>query len=328
MIRSKSLHREPAARRLPNHGISSPAMAWRQRKWRPPEKNGTAYKTRSENYDMDVSPPLRERQLMQVNQRTQTITVLMRKLKELLPPFCKAISECQFGKCCSLMASHIELSVRHKPSNYSSPIFGRGFASPVSPSRSPIRAWLSGSGLEPNDSNSSLEEAGGASIAETTNLDVFFLLTGAESMYTSLAHVNSTSFATLLVECYEKAIMDLKLLRLTLGDAFLVRDDDEEELSQSTTGPTSDSTVAAVADSLAFLVSLCKTRIQSIQLQSALWRSSPDFIDMVSLFDSLLPNLQKINPSNIVEPLHASLIQEVGAWSFLCRTAHLAQNCR
>jgi hypothetical protein len=275
---------------------------------------------------MDVSPPLKERQLLQVSKQTPAIALVLRKLKELMPPFCTAMSESQFIKCCSLLASAMESSMKNSHAHYSSPIFGRGSTSPASPNRSPIRAWLTGGTLEHGDSNNSMPDELDVAAAIETNLEVFFLLTGVEAMYTSLAHVNSATFATLLATCYEHAIRDLQLLRLNLSDAFLMRDGDKDKAPHSTTG--SSDAVAALTDALSFLVAFCQVRIKSIQLQSALWHSSPNFADMAALFESLLPNLQQMTPSSIVEPLHASVVNELGAWSSICRTAFFAQSCR
>ena len=325
LIRSKSLHREASTSRRSKNGASTPVIGrpnWRMGKWL--SSGSPSSQARSGKYDLDVSPPLRERQLLQVSKQTPAIALLQRKLKELLPPFCKAMSEAQFIKCCSLLATSMESSVKSQPAHYSSPMFGRG-SSPASPSRSPLGSWFTGSALERSDSNHSLEEAKAAAVVES-NLEVFFLLTGVESMYTSLAHGISANYATLLVKCYEQAVMDLQLLRLTLGDAFLIQEDNKDKPAQSKTG--SNDNVVVLTASLSFLVSFCQSRIQSIKLQSVLWHSSPDFAEMSTLFESLIPNLQQITPSVIVESLHAVALHELGAWSSICRAASSAQQCR
>ena len=326
LIRTKSLHREASTSRSSKYGVSTPVIGrpnWRMGKWLP--SGSPSSQVRSGRYDMDVSPPLRECQLLQVSKQTPAVALLLRKLKELLPPWCKAMSEYQFIKCCSLLAASMESPGKSQPSHHASPIFGRGSSSPASPSRSPIAAWFTGSALERSDSNHSLEEANAAAVVES-NLEVFFLLTGIESMYTSLAHANSTNYATLLVKCYEQAVKDLQVLRLNLSDAFLAREDSKDGLSPSKTG--SNDNVVVLTASLSFLVLFCQSRIQCIKLQSALWHSTPDFVELAALFGSLIPNLQQLTPSVIVESLHTSVLYELGAWSSICRAASSAQRCR
>lgn len=314
-----------------NQKISTPIIGrrnWSMGKWLSSETSSSSHSR--QGYNVDVSPPVKERQILNINKQTPAMALVLRKLKELLPPFCHAMAEGHFIKCCSLLGSVLSTSQKQTPAPYySSPIFGRGASSPVSPSRnpnSPIRAWLTGSAMERSESNEDSQNVLNETAVLENNLDVFFLLTGVESMYTSLEHANSTGFATLMVTCYEQAVKDLQLLRLNMTDAFLMNAGDSVNDPASKTA--SGLTVASLTSTLSFLVAFCQARIQCIQLQSALWHSSPDFADMAGLFKTLLPNLQRLSQSSIFDSLHTSIVNELGAWASICQTAFSVQHCR
>lgn len=152
---------------------------------------------------MSVSPPLQERQLLQLHKQTPAMTLVLRKLRELLPEYCQAMAECQFVKCCSLVDTAVSSSAAaasaaaanssssaSPPGIFGSPIFGGGSpSSRSSPGRSPMRNWLTRGGVgglesSRNDSSSSVEEFHAAAVLES-KMDVLFLLIGVESMYAS-----------------------------------------------------------------------------------------------------------------------------------------------
>jgi len=374
MMRSKSLHRQPEPRserrgkkpdnqtpRISTPTIGRGARAWGVRNWLSQASSSPQHPPRGTgSYRLDsglsLSPPLRERQLLQLHNQTPAMTLVLKRLRELLPPFCQAMADCQFVKCCSLLTTAMSSTLVHTAGQASSasspPIFG-GAPSPqgkASPGRSPIRAWL---GVE-TTALPTLDETNAAAVLES-KMEVFFLLVGVESMYQSMAHSVSLQFAQLLANGYEQIVKDLQLLRLTLCDAFLVRH--ESARTDATSQPSPDrstaetehltmtESISTLATSLLVLVAFCQARAQCIRLQSALWQQThqhatqPNLGEMAALFESILANLlvgSQASPkatsnrssSAEVQALADAAVKEIGAWAGLCQTAFSVQNCR
>jgi hypothetical protein len=122
LLRTKSLHRQPAAPPRNQQQQQQQRASWRVGQWlsspsppmAPPSlrsrrqlqqqqqqsTTSTSSRTRS-----SVSPPLRERQLFQWHKQTPAMTLVLTKLKELLPQYCQAMAEGQFVHCCSLLGA-------------------------------------------------------------------------------------------------------------------------------------------------------------------------------------------------------------------------------
>ncbi len=323
---------------------------WRAGRWLPsrssPQKVNPTSKYRLAS-GLSVSPPSRERQILTTPRQTPAMTMALRKLQKILPEFCNTMAECRFLKCCSLLGS-ILLVKSTSSGRAFSPVtsFLGGPSSPSSkssPGRSPIRAWLTGGGESlRHDSSNSLDEMNAAALLES-HMEVFFLLVGAESMYTSMAHVISLHFCQVLTACYEQAVKDLQLLRFSLSDAVLMNpaSDGHQIINDPETFHAA--SAEGLVASLLSLVSFCQARIQCIQLQSVLWHSppqpssAPNFAELAALFASIPPNTRLATTNDdkgqssslaAVETLVNVTLNEISVWSALCQTAFSVQHCQ
>lgn len=355
-----------AITRTPILGRGSGTGPWGVGKWLSSTPKSSHRPSLGRRFDagLSVSPPLVDRQgLHHLSRQTPTITPILRKLEALVPQFCQAMTERRFLKCCTVLGSILlsaPPSSGPRPRTSNSPVMSLlgGTASPssrASPGRSPIRAWLTGAGggdITRNDSSNSLDELHTATMLES-NMEVFFLLLGVESMYTSMAHVMSPQFAQILASSYEQALKDLQLLRFSLCDAFHVRPEMDNEtrqpLSESKTksSPSVEDSVKDLASSILLLISFCQARVQCIHLQSALWHqrshpttSSPNFAELGTAFASIAPatRLDLVKEKHAttstssswptpVETLLLRTLDEIHAWSGLCRTTFAVQHC-
>ena len=352
--------------RTPILGRGSGARPWGVGQWlssTPTRPRPSAVGRRFEA-GLSVSPPLVDRHGLQHPPRqAPAITSILRKLEALVPQFCQAMAECRFLKCCTVLGT-ILLSPPPsgpRPRSSNSPVIsllGGTTTSPLSrasPGRSPIRAWLTGaSGADHtrNDSSNSLDELNTATMLES-NMEVFFLLLGVESMYRSMAHVMSPQFAQILASSYEQALKDLQLLRFSLCDAFHVRPEAETRPSSSqesesktttSTTPSVEDTVKDLSASILLLVSFCQARVQCIHLQSALWHQqphptvAPNFAELAVAFATIAPTTRldlfkeklskKSSSPTPVETLLLLTLDEINAWSGLCRTTFAVQHCQ
>lgn len=332
-----------------------------------PKSNRPSAASRRFEAGLSVSPPLVDRQRLQhvPRQQTPANTAILRKLEALLPQFCQAMAECRFLQCCTVLGSILlppaPSGLRPRSSNSPVTSLLGGTASPLSrasPGRSPIRAWLTGASageFTRNDSSNSLDELNTAAVL-ASNMEVFFHLLGVESMYRSMAHVMSPQFAQILASSYEQALKDLQLLRFSLCDAFHVRPEaeirplsstsKETDSETNTATPSIEDTVKDLAASILLLISFCQARVQCIHLQSAMWHqpphptvAAPIFAELAAAFAMIPPttrldrvkekhDTKTVSSATPVETLLLRTLDEINAWSGLCRTTFAVQHCQ
>lgn len=145
-------------------------------------------------------------------QNTSAATLVLLKLDEILPLYCAQLAASNFDQCCKILDTHA--SAPFGPVRAEAPC--EPYCGTPPSGKSPIRTWLAGASGDSTQHN----HLPFVSILKS-NLDIFFTLAGAESLYSSLSHSLSAKFAQIVVSSYGEVIAALQHARESLCDAIL-----------------------------------------------------------------------------------------------------------
>jgi hypothetical protein len=274
-----------------------------------------------------LSPPLRKRSL----RRTPVLTLALLKLDEQLLSYCLYLCDPSYDNvaaACALLDSTVATASPANSDRGGSPASFVGSPSEQrsSPSRSPIRSWLSGGGSlkSPPNIKSAVSSSAACMHSEWEKIIApLFLLAGAEAIYSSLGQAHSSVVANNVIGLYQRIAKELRLVRETLCDPFL--DTGEEKLAPTLVMYCQKAT--SLAASLHALVILAQSRCQLVQLQYSMWEASePKFEEFTDLFDGVLPHFPI--EGFRATPMMNALVQEVLAWKHLTQTAFTLERCR
>jgi len=301
---------------LSGTGIASPATSPHDR-----DRIGA-----ESDFDIDerrtISPPLAKRQL----RRAPVLTLALLRLEEQLPTFCEHLADPSpenIYAACALIDSTVATA---SPGNHGSPsgFVGSPSSPRSSPSRSPIRNWLSGSSGSPTNANSVSSSAMALEGEWERFVLPLFLLAGAESIYASLGHSSDSRVARNLSTLYQRITKDLNLVREVLCDPLIASEGDRFVAPTLTLYYER---ASSLAKSLQALATFTQIRSQLILFHSRMWHSpKPDFGEQALLFHDLLPNLPREGASAM--PMLKELEAEVLCWKYLMKTTAALEQCR